>query len=202
MLELEITESMVMKDPERAVRVMERCAAWACASSIDDFGTGHSSLGYLKRFPIDQLKVDRSFVRDLPHNGDDVAITRAVIAMAHSLQDERGGRGVEHQEQFDLLPRRGLRRVPGFYCARPMEEADLISFVSARQPPASAARMATMKSRVLAMLERHSFSPSRAWRTVPAASEQARPFRACASIRQFVPARAPEAPRTARARTW
>src|SRR5438067_885405 len=72
MLELEITESMVMRDPDRAAGVMEALRAMGVCITIDDFGTGHSSLGYLKRFPITRLKVDRSFVRDLPHNGDDI----------------------------------------------------------------------------------------------------------------------------------
>jgi EAL domain-containing protein (putative c-di-GMP-specific phosphodiesterase class I) len=85
MLEIEITETMVMKDSSAPWRDggLRRMGV---RLAIDDFGTGHSSLGYLKRFPINQLKVDRSFVRDLPHNSDDVAITRAVIAMAHSLR--------------------------------------------------------------------------------------------------------------------
>ena len=147
MIELEITESMVMRDPERAVAIMHALRAMGVRLSIDDFGTGHSSLGYLKRFPIDRLKVDRSFVRDLPHNGDDLAITRAVIAMAHSLRMSVVAEGVEHQEQFDLLRAEGCDEFQGYYCARPMEEADLLQFVAARQPPTSAARIATMKSR-------------------------------------------------------
>ncbi len=102
-IELEITESMVMRDPDRAGKIMESLRAMGVRISIDDFGTGHSSLGYLKRFPIDRLKVDRLFVRDLPHNGDDVAITRAVIAMAHSLRMTVVAEGVESKDQFDLL---------------------------------------------------------------------------------------------------
>ena len=129
-LELEITESMVMKDPERAVAVMEALRAMGVRIAMDDFGTGHSSLGYLKRFPINQLKVDRSFVRDLPHNGDDVAITRAVIAMAHSLRMSVVAEGVEHREQFELLRREGCDEFQGYYCRPPLEEADLMRFLA------------------------------------------------------------------------
>jgi len=129
-LELEITESMVMKDPERAVTIMEALRRMGVRLSIDDFGTGHSSLGYLKRFPINQLKVDRTFVRDLPHNNDDIAITRAVIAMAHSLKMSVVAEGVEHQQQFDLLRAEGCDEFQGFYCRPPLEEADLMRFLA------------------------------------------------------------------------
>ena len=129
-LELEITESMVMKEPERAVGVMEALRAMGVRISIDDFGTGHSSLGYLKRFPINQLKVDRSFVRDLPHNGNDVAITRAVIAMAHSLKMSVVAEGVEHQHQFDLLRAEGCDEFQGYFCRPPLEEAELMRFLA------------------------------------------------------------------------
>ena len=130
LLELEITESMVMKDPERAVAVMEALRAMGVRISLDDFGTGHSSLGYLKRFPINQLKVDRSFVRDLPHNGDDVAITRAVIAMAHSLRMSVVAEGVEHREQYELLRREGCDEFQGYYCRPPLEEPELLRFLA------------------------------------------------------------------------
>ena len=132
LLELEITETMVMKDPERAGGVMHALRAMGVRIAIDDFGTGHSSLGYLKRFPIDQLKVDRSFVRDLPHNSDDVAITRAVIAMAHSLKMSVVAEGVEHQHQFDLLRAEGCDEFQGYYCRPPLPEPELLRFVRDR----------------------------------------------------------------------
>jgi diguanylate cyclase (GGDEF)-like protein len=128
-LELEITESMVMKDPERAMGIMEALRAMGVRLAIDDFGTGHSSLGYLKRFPINQLKVDRTFVRDLPHNGDDIAITRAVIAMAHSLKMSVVAEGVEFQDQFDLLRAEGCDEFQGYFCRPPLEEAELMRFL-------------------------------------------------------------------------
>ncbi len=142
-LELEITESMVMRDPERAAAVMQALHDMGVRIAIDDFGTGHSSLAYLRRFPIDRLKVDRSFVRDLPHNADDVAITRAVIALAHSLRMSVVAEGVELKEQFDALLEEGCDEFQGYYCAHPLEEGDLMRFLADHQPASNAARTAT-----------------------------------------------------------
>jgi len=128
-LELEITESMVMHDPEQAVKLMHNLRAMGVRLTIDDFGTGYSSLGYLKRFPINSLKVDRSFVRDLPHSTDDIAITRAVIAMAHSLQMNVIAEGVELKEQFDVLRNEGCDEFQGYLCRPPLAEDELIRFI-------------------------------------------------------------------------
>src|SRR5262249_19339696 len=139
LLEIEITESMVMRDPERAMSVMQELKSMGVRLAIDDFGTGHSSLGYLKRFPIDRLKVDRTFVRDLPYNGDDVAITRAVIAMAHSLHMSVVAEGVEHRDQFELLRSEGCDEFQGFYCRPPLDEAEFLRFLAEeRTAPARA----------------------------------------------------------------
>jgi diguanylate cyclase (GGDEF)-like protein len=129
-LELEITESMVMRDPERAMQVMQGLKKMGVRIAIDDFGTGHSSLGYLKRFPIDRLKIDRTFIRDLPHNADDVAITRAVIAMAHSLRMSVVAEGVEDAKQFDLLRSESCDEFQGFFCRPPLGETDVLRFLS------------------------------------------------------------------------
>ena len=128
-LELEITESMVMRDPDEAVKLMHSLRAMGVSLTIDDFGTGYSSLGYLKLFPINSLKVDQSFVRDLPHSADDVAITRAVIAMAHSLQMNVIAEGVELREQFDVLRKEGCDEFQGYLCRPPLAEDDLIRFI-------------------------------------------------------------------------
>jgi EAL domain-containing protein (putative c-di-GMP-specific phosphodiesterase class I) len=126
--------------------MMEALTNMGVRLAIDDFGTGHSSLGYLKRFPIDQLKVDRTFVRDLPHNSDDVAITRAVIAMAHSLKMSVVAEGVEHQEQFDLLREEGCDEFQGYFCRPPIDEAELMRFLAerAKLSPAPAARLPSL----------------------------------------------------------
>ncbi len=128
MIELEITESVLMQNPTRAAEVLADLGALGFKLAIDDFGTGYSSLAYLKQFPVHTLKVDQSFVRDLPHNRDDVAITRAVIAMAHSLRMNVVAEGVERLEQLDLLRAEGCNEFQGFYCAKALPEDELIKF--------------------------------------------------------------------------
>ena len=129
LFELEITESMVMQNPERAIKLMDELRAIGIRLAIDDFGTGYSSLSYLKQFPVHTLKVDQSFVRDLPHNRDDVAITRAVIAMAHSLKMNVIAEGVEREEQLTLLREEGCDEFQGFFCTRALPEQELLVFL-------------------------------------------------------------------------
>jgi len=119
-LELEITEGMVMREPENAVALLQQLKDMGIHIAMDDFGTGYSSLAYLKRFPIDSLKIDRSFVTDVPGDADDVAINVAVIAMAHSLGLKVVAEGVETQEQLDFLRKQGCDEMQGYLFSKPL----------------------------------------------------------------------------------
>lgn len=120
LLHLEITESLLMNQSEVVFANFERIGRLGIKFSLDDFGTGYSSLGYLKRFPIHLLKVDRSFVRDLPDNPDDVAIVTAVIAMAKSLGMEVIAEGVETNAQLAVLKQLECNWIQGFLFSRPV----------------------------------------------------------------------------------
>jgi diguanylate cyclase (GGDEF)-like protein/PAS domain S-box-containing protein len=124
-LELEITESTVMHNPDLAAEVLRQLKDVGVRVAIDDFGTGYSSLGYLKRFPIDSVKVDRSFILDIPDDKDDVAITCAVIAMAHSLRLKVVAEGVETAEQYGFLRDQDCDEIQGYYFSPPVEAASL-----------------------------------------------------------------------------
>ena len=128
-LELEITESMVMHNPERAIATLKELKGLGVSLSIDDFGTGYSSLAYLKRFPIDVLKIDRSFVKDLPDDSDDAAITEAVIVMAHALNLKVVAEGVEEVEQGHFLQCHSCDEVQGFYFSKPLPVDDFARWV-------------------------------------------------------------------------
>jgi EAL domain-containing protein (putative c-di-GMP-specific phosphodiesterase class I) len=119
-LGLEITEGAIMDHAERNVRTLHELKALGLTLSIDDFGTGYSSLSYLKRFPIDELKIDRSFVTDVDKNPDDAAIVIAVIAMAHCLGLAVVAEGVETQAQRDFLAGRGCDEAQGYLYSKPI----------------------------------------------------------------------------------
>ena len=125
LLEFELTESMLMHEPAKAVATLEHFRTYGFRLSVDDFGTGYSSLSYLRRFPLDALKVDRAFVRDLASSADDMAITLAIISMAHSLKLKVVAEGVETTEQLDLLAEAGCDEIQGFYFSRPVSAQDI-----------------------------------------------------------------------------
>ncbi|PQP02336.1 GGDEF domain-containing protein [Massilia phosphatilytica] len=120
LLEFELTESMLMANPEAAVEILTRIKALGMRLSVDDFGTGYSSLAYLKRFPLDALKIDRTFVRDLPDDPDDAAITKAVIRLAHSLSLKVVAEGVENVAQLRELEEYGCDQIQGYHVSRPL----------------------------------------------------------------------------------
>ncbi|HSY08547.1 MAG TPA: EAL domain-containing protein [Steroidobacteraceae bacterium] len=124
-LELEITESMVMSHGDCAVAVLEKLKSIGVQIAIDDFGTGYSSLAYLKRFPIDTLKVDRSFIRDIPADSGGKKITRAIIAMAHSLKLKVVAEGVETADQLKFLRAQRCDAVQGYFLYRPLPEEEM-----------------------------------------------------------------------------
>ena len=120
LLELEITESLMMNNPDHAAAVLRKLKDIGVRMAIDDFGTGYSSLSYLKRFPIDHVKIDRSFIKDIPGDADDVSITRAIIAMAHGLRLKVIAEGVETKDQVDLLIEHQCEEAQGFLFGRPV----------------------------------------------------------------------------------
>jgi diguanylate cyclase (GGDEF)-like protein/PAS domain S-box-containing protein len=120
LLEFELTESMLMTDVEEVVQTLERLKNFGVHLSVDDFGTGYSSLAYLQRFPLNALKIDRAFIRDVTINSNDADIARAIISLAHSLKLKVVAEGVETQEQLQFLYDLKCDEMQGYYFSRPM----------------------------------------------------------------------------------
>ncbi len=128
-LELEITESMVLGEADRIIDVLDELRAIGIKMAIDDFGTGYSNLSYLKRMPIDKLKIDRSFVRDIADDDDDRAIAATVVALARTLGLTVIAEGVENASQLDLLASMGCNEAQGFLWSAPMPERELMGWL-------------------------------------------------------------------------
>jgi diguanylate cyclase (GGDEF)-like protein/PAS domain S-box-containing protein len=129
-LELEITENLLMKDADGAIRILQELKKLGVLLAIDDFGTGYSSLSYLKRFPIDRLKVDQTFVREITTNIEDAAITKAVIAMANTMDIRVIAEGVETEEQLCYLTEKRCHEIQGYYLSRPVPAQEVCSFIT------------------------------------------------------------------------
>lgn len=133
LLEVEITESGIMQNPELAAENLISMKSIGVGVAIDDFGTGYSSLAHLKRFPIDVLKIDRAFVRDITLDSDDASIVKAILALAKALNLHVIAEGLETQEQYDYLKELGCNEGQGYLYARPMPIDDLLIFIQEKQ---------------------------------------------------------------------
>jgi len=142
-LELELTEAMVMRNPERAEKVLVRLKEIGVRLVVDDFGTGMSSLKFLNRLPLDAVKIDRSLILELPRNRDAAALTRGVVAMAHSLNLRVIAEGVETSEQWEFLRDLGCEEMQGNYFSAPVPAAIIASIV---QQPVAAGRRASVQT--------------------------------------------------------
>lgn len=124
-LEVELTEGSLMENTQHTITSLQRLRAMGVKISIDDFGTGYSSLAYLRRFPIDTLKIDIAFIREVTSNPQDAAITRTIIELAHSLNLRVVAEGVETQAQLEFLRHAGCDQIQGYLFSRPLPMQEL-----------------------------------------------------------------------------
>ncbi|HPR07465.1 MAG TPA: EAL domain-containing protein, partial [Denitromonas sp.] len=129
-LKLELTESMIMDHGDEAIALLHSLKALGVSLSIDDFGTGYSSLAYLKRFPIDEMKIDRGFVRDTPDNASDAEIVATIVAMGRNLKLRVVAEGVETQQQLDFLIGLGCNACQGYLVSPGLSAADFERFLA------------------------------------------------------------------------
>lgn len=137
-LQLEITENVIMADPFRAMGVLERLRALGVGLSLDDFGTGSSSLAYLKRLPVDELKIDRSFVLNLLDDERDAVIVRSTVEMSRALGLRVVAEGIETAAAWERLRSFGCDQAQGYYLSRPVPADELTPWLLAREAPVSA----------------------------------------------------------------
>ncbi len=134
-LELEVTESMVMHNIQEVVVILNSLNEMGIQLSLDDFGTGFSSLAYLKRFPIDRLKIDQSFIFNCDSDPGDAIISQTIIALAHGLKIKVIAEGIEKPEHFTFLKENGCDEGQGYFISRPLAYKDLRELLIARQKP-------------------------------------------------------------------
>jgi diguanylate cyclase (GGDEF)-like protein len=132
-LEVELTESAVMSDPEQSIAILEHLSAMGVLVSVDDFGTGYSSMSYLRRFPIDKLKIDRVFIDEIVSRPEDASIVRAIVSLAHSLRLKVVAEGVETPAQLAFLKTAGCDEYQGYHFSRPLPAADFECLIRGAQ---------------------------------------------------------------------
>lgn len=128
-IEFEITETQIMKDPEKSIATLQKISDMGISLAIDDFGTGYSSLAYLKRLPISKLKIDRSFVQNLPHDTEDGAIIKTIITLCDSLNLKVIAEGIEKEEQKEFMLENGCKFIQGFLYSKPINAQDMTEFL-------------------------------------------------------------------------
>jgi EAL domain-containing protein (putative c-di-GMP-specific phosphodiesterase class I) len=148
-LVLEITESAVMRETSRVVKVMEELRHDGVRFSIDDFGTGYSSLAQLKRLPVDEIKIDKSFVLDLERQNDDAVIVQSTIELGHSLGVKVVAEGVETAGSWNMLQQMGCDMAQGFFISAPLPGAEVVNWVRALNSKLESAETPTQQVRVL-----------------------------------------------------
>ncbi|EDZ63805.1 diguanylate cyclase/phosphodiesterase [Sulfurimonas gotlandica GD1] len=128
-IEFELTENQIMNNPEASIETLQKLSDLGISIAIDDFGTGYSSLAYLKRLPIDKLKIDRSFIKDLPQDADDAAITKTIISLCSSLNLKVIAEGVETEKQKNFILQNGCQFIQGYYYSRPLSIEDMTKYL-------------------------------------------------------------------------
>ncbi|TMH13188.1 MAG: EAL domain-containing protein [Betaproteobacteria bacterium] len=182
LIELEITESMLMHDPAEAASMLNRLRRIGVKVSIDDFGTGYSSLAYLKRFPLDALKIDRTFVRDLTVDSDDAEIAVAIISLAHNLKLKVVAEGVETEAQLNFLRSHGCDEMQGYYFARPLSVEDCTrTLIENRRLDFPKSRIALRSARIFRADAEHIDGPTSAAKRIELADVELEWLRRCSA---------------------
>jgi diguanylate cyclase (GGDEF)-like protein len=132
-LEVELTESAVMSDPEESIAILEKLSTMGVLVSVDDFGTGYSSMSYLRRFPIDKLKIDKGFISEIISRSEDASIVRAIISLAHSLKLKVVAEGVESTEQLEFLKTLGCDQYQGFHYSKALPVSEFEALVRSKR---------------------------------------------------------------------
>jgi EAL domain-containing protein (putative c-di-GMP-specific phosphodiesterase class I) len=137
-LEVELTETAVMSNAEESIYILESLSRLGVLISVDDFGTGYSSMSYLRRFPIDKLKIDRTFVKEMTSRPEDASIVRAMVSLAHSLNLKVVAEGVETGDQLALLQQLGCDQYQGFHFSKALPATEFERLISAQTHPVQA----------------------------------------------------------------